>query len=116
MENCITHGFTRTFGDEEIRIEVTECENDLIIKVSDNGIGITPENLVRIHENLGHYGSSDTGGIHNSIGIVNISDRIRLEYGADYYLHIYPNEPRGTTVELKIPKNRNLEVLPEIET
>lgn len=116
VENCITHGFTRTFGDEEISIIVTECENNLIIKVTDNGVGITPENLVRIHENLAHSGSSDSGGIHNSIGIVNISDRIRLEYGADYYLHIYPNEPRGTTVELKIPKNRNLEVLPEIET
>ena len=116
VENCITHGFIQTFGDEEIRIEAIESENNLIIKIIDNGIGITPANLIRIRENLNHSAAIDGNELHNSIGIVNISDRIRLEYGTEYYLHIYPNEPRGTTVELKIPKNRNLEILPEIDT
>ena len=42
---------------------------------------------------------------HNSIGIVNISERIRLEYGENYYLDIKPLEPHGTAVIIKIPKN-----------
>ena len=114
VENCIQHGFVRTFGDEEIHISVAELENDLIIKVTDNGVGIDKDNLRRIRMKLKHTDSKDTGAIHNSIGIANISDRIQLEYGLSYYLNLYPASPRGTTVELRIPRNFNLEMLPEL--
>ncbi|WP_281550036.1 cache domain-containing sensor histidine kinase [Murimonas intestini] len=113
VENCIQHGFVQTFGDEEISISVEETGNDLIISVSDNGVGIEETNLKRIQNNLEHTGPSEEGAVHNSIGIVNISDRIRLEYGQGYYLRLYANSPRGTTVQLCIPKNYNMEILPE---
>lgn len=113
VENCIQHGFVQTFGDEEISISVEETGNDLIISVSDNGVGIEETNLKRIQNNLEHTGPAEEGAVHNSIGIVNISDRIRLEYGQGYYLRLYANSPRGTTVQLCIPKNYNMEILPE---
>lgn len=115
VENAIKHGFSRTFGDEEIQIRALEDGSDLIIQVIDNGVGIKPENLERIHTNLNHLDTPDRTVGHNSIGIVNISDRIRLEYGEKYTLQLYENIPRGTIVEFRIPKNYTLEKVSEPE-
>lgn len=109
VENCIKHGFTKTFGDEQITITLEEKENDLFIFICDNGVGIDAHNLKRMNEKINHT-SADGETIDDSIGIVNIADRIRLEYGVDYYLHILPNTPRGTTIELKIPKSMNIHI------
>ncbi len=108
VENAIKHGFSRTFGDEEIQVRAQADKDDLVIQVADNGVGITPDNLERIHRKLEHADEAGRGNGHNSIGIVNISDRIRLEYGDGYGLKIYPNQPRGTVVELRIPRNGNM--------
>lgn len=116
VENAIKHGFSHTFGDEEIRIQVQADGDDLIIQVADNGVGIEPDNLERIHKNLRHMDSQKSAAGHNSIGIINIADRIRLEYGEKYALKIYPNTPRGTIVELRIPQNHNLESISDANT
>lgn len=116
VENAIKHGFCRTFGDEEIRIQVQADGDDLIIQVADNGVGIEPDNLERIHKNLQHMDSQKSAAGHNSIGIINIADRIRLEYGEKYTLRIYPNTPRGTIVELRIPQNHNPESTSDVNT
>lgn len=108
VENAIKHGFSRTFGDEEIQVRAQADKDDLVIQVADNGVGITPDNLERIHRKLEHADEAGRGNGHNSIGIVNISDRIRLEYGDGYGLKIYLNQPRGTVVELRIPRNGNM--------
>lgn len=115
VENAIKHGFSRTFGDEEIQIRAQADDNDLIIQVIDNGVGILPENLDRIHQKLDHLDTPISDADHNSIGIINISDRIRLEYGEGYFLKIHPNLPRGTIVELRIPMNYNLEMVPDLD-
>lgn len=115
VENAIKHGFSRTFGDEEIQIRAIEDGSDLIIQVIDNGVGIKPENLERIHKKLNHLDTPDRAVGHNSIGIVNISDRIRLEYGEKYTLQLYENVPRGTIVEFRIPKNYTLANVPDSE-
>lgn len=115
VENAVKHGFSRTFGDEEIQIRALEDGSDLIIQVIDNGVGIEPENLKRIHKNLNHLDMPDRAIGHNSIGIVNISDRIRLEYGEKYTLQLYENIPRGTIVEFCIPQNYTLEKVPDPE-
>ena len=106
VENCIVHGFSQIFEDETITIEVSEKDSDLFIHISDNGMGIDQENLDRI---IGKIEHSDTKDMEyrgrNSIGIINISERIQLEYGANYYLTIKPAAPHGTAVTIKIPKN-----------
>lgn len=115
VENSIKHGFSQTFDDEMIEIQIESSGHDLIIQVRDNGIGIDENNIRRIYDKLEHLDTLENNTLHNSIGIVNISDRIRLEYGSTYYLRIFPNSPRGTVVELRIPKNYNLEMIPEID-
>ena len=106
VENCITHGFSQTFENETISIHITEAGNDLLINVSDNGKGIDPDNMQRLLSKLRHTDTEPAAPMrHNSIGIVNISERIRLEYGENYYLDIKPLEPHGTAVIIKIPKN-----------
>lgn len=115
VENAIKHGFSQTFGDETIEIRIEASGHDLIIQVRDNGTGIDEHNIRRIYDKLEHLDTPENNTLHNSIGIVNISDRIRLEYGSGYYLRILPNQPRGTIVELRIPRNYSLEMIPELD-
>lgn len=114
VENAIKHGFSRTFGNEEIQICAEENDNKLTIRVIDNGTGIAPEHLEQIRQKLAHRDTPERKDSRNSIGIINISDRIQLEYGAEYSLQIYRNSPHGTIVELCIPKNYSPEILPEL--
>ena len=75
---------------------------------------IYPEHLEQIRQKLAHRDTPERKDSRNSIGIINISDRIQLEYGAEYSLQIYRNSPHGTIVELCIPKNYSPEILPEL--
>lgn len=113
VENCIVHGFSNTYENETIAINASYDDTDIIISISDNGKGFDADNLERMLKKLDKreimLSSKEE---HNSIGIVNISERITLEYGPDYYLTISPNIPHGTTVILKIPKNDFIPLAP----
>lgn len=109
VENCIIHGFADTFDEETIRIDITADDRTVFIRICDNGKGIEPDNLERLRARIRHAGSAPPeNGERSSIGIVNISERIRLEYGPDYGLDIGPGSEGGTVVRLWIPRNESL--------
>lgn len=109
VENCIVHGFSQTFDNEAITINAESSDSDIYITISDNGKGIDKENLERILNKIQHINiKKPESDKHNSIGIINISERILLEYGSDYYLDIKQNIPNGTKVIIKIPKNKHI--------
>ena len=105
VENCILHGFSETSGDGTIHISTAVHPLGLQILIADDGKGIDDENLVRIQRKLTH--KNDSAALqegHKSIGIVNIAQRIALEYGAEYSLCIANQPPHGTAVTLIIPR------------
>lgn len=109
VENCIVHGFQERFDQESICISVEEANGDILISVTDNGAGIEVERLRSLQTYLTDTQVNlDGRDEHRGIGVVNIMSRIRLEYGSAYGLEIRPNEPRGTCVVMKLPKNRCL--------
>ena len=111
VENCIVHGFSQTFHNETVTIDIEEKDSDLLIQISDNGKGIDQENLDRILRKIHHIDIKDTGYLeHNSIGLINISERIQLEYGPQYCLDIQSVQPHGTCVVIKIPKNKMMQI------
>jgi len=97
VENSLKYGF----GDlrETITVEVGARvqEEKLLLWVKDDGVGIRPELLQKLLENL-RQSKNESG----HIGIYNVNRRIRLMYGRGYGASIESGEG-GTTVVLTLP-------------
>lgn len=98
VENSIIHGIERLDRDGVIWIEASEEEDQLVIRVIDNGLGIQPERLQELQHSL-NSGVS----ISRSIGTRNVHERIRLQYGEGYGLRFESCADDKTMVELRLP-------------
>jgi two-component system sensor histidine kinase YesM len=104
VENSITHGLCDKKGMGIIIISADDIKEDLIeISVTDNGIGMSQERLDQIM--LSDAGSRPVSK-YSSIGLLNVSDRIKLTYGEQYGLEITSVENKYTKVTITIPKRR----------
>ena len=98
IENSINHGILgRGMENGSILISGYISQNNLIIQISDDGIGIEKEVLPLIlkENNLQTKGSG--------YGLKNINQRIKLLYGESYGLSFTSNYGFGTTVEITLP-------------
>ena len=96
VENSIYHGMEFMDGDGEILIRVYREGDDLYMKVSDNGLGMTKEQVDRMFTDKAHVASRSGSGI----GVRNVNERIRLYFGAEYGLTIESELDEGTTVTI----------------
>lgn len=96
IENAFFHAFPDGKSGT-IQIVMQVKDNDLEIKVIDDGVGMTQEQAQKIttgESNKEHF----TG-----IGINNVQDRIKLIYGKEYGLVIDSVDGVGTSVTIKLP-------------
>lgn len=108
IENAIIHGLERKVGRGTIEIDISTTEDRLIIKITDDGVGMDENTLgcinERMHEISGQgllkQGSSQKGGI----GLINVNNRIKLQFGEKYGLRIYSIKDFGTSAEVTLPK------------
>ena len=77
VENAIYHGMEFMDGDGEIRIHVYRDGDDLYMKVSDNGLGMTKEQIENMFSDKNMWPSKSGSGI----GVRNVNERIRLYFG-----------------------------------
>lgn len=101
VENAITHGIEPRKTKGCIHITIKDCEEDVLISVEDNGIGMTPEQLGHLREEMPDVEKEG----HSGIGIRNVDRRIRLHYGDQYGITIESIYGKGTIISLRIPKN-----------
>ena len=99
VENAIYHGMEFMDGDGEIRIRAWRQDKDLFMSVSDNGLGMTREQVKRLFGDTDHMPSGRGSGI----GVKNDHQRIRLYFGNDYGLEIQSEPDEGTTVTAHLP-------------
>ena len=97
VENAIYHGIKYKEGQGTVRIEGIREGNVLILKVSDDGIGMTKEQLEKI------FVKRETDTRRNGVGVLNVHERIQLYYGKEYGLKFSSIQNEGTTVEFCIP-------------
>lgn len=99
IENAIYHGIDRMVDEGEIKISVHENdEDDIIIIVEDNGVGMTEEQCKKILSKE----RNDSRGI----GLKNVDDRLKIYFGEKYGLTIESELDIGTKITVKIPKIR----------
>ncbi|MNI80839.1 putative sensor-like histidine kinase [compost metagenome] len=79
-------------------MEAEATEERLIIRVIDNGLGIETEQLLVLQQSLLN-GVTDS----KSIGVRNVHERIRLQYGEGYGLRFESIYGEMTKVELELP-------------
>lgn len=99
VENAIYHGMEFMDGDGEIRIRAWRRDKDLFMSVSDNGLGMTGEQVKRLFGDTDHVPSGRGSGI----GVKNVHQRIRLYFGNGYGLDIQSEPDEGTTVTAHLP-------------
>ncbi len=98
IENAIYHGIDRMVDEGKITVNVQSDSDDILITVSDNGVGMTEEQCRSILSKE----RTDSGGI----GIKNVNDRLRIYFGNSYGITINSELDVGTTVIVRIPKLR----------
>ena len=99
IENAIYHGIDRMVDEGEIVITAKRAQDaagDILITVSDNGVGMTEEQCAKILSKE----RSDSGGI----GVKNVNDRLKIYFGERYGLSIHSVPDEGTTVTVRIPQ------------
>lgn len=100
IENIIIHGFQdkKQGGIIDVKTEVL-ADGKLRIVIEDNGCGIEPDILDRIHHDI----SNKTPLNSESIGISNIVNRTNLYYKGEAQIRIGSEPGQGTKVVLMIP-------------
>lgn len=108
VENAFIHGLELKEGVRWIMLTGTVAEGKLYVEVKDNGIGMEPERLSLLLEDISDYAKKDKvltkklEGSRNSIGLKNINKRLYLSYGEESCLKIASRPGQGTTVSFCI--------------
>ncbi|MFR1907976.1 MAG: sensor histidine kinase [Clostridium neonatale] len=93
IENAINHGIDlKTDGRGGIKIIGEKQNDEIVLIVSDNGVGMSNEQAESILTNKS-----------NGYGVKNVNERIKLYYGEQYQLKIESEIGIGTKVKVTIP-------------
>ena len=106
LENSIIHGTETKIGVGHLSIHLERTQKRLLIRVSDDGVGMDEETLARLNEKLGRSMLEFSAKHQQSKGglaLVNVDNRIQLLFGEEYGLHVYSVEGMGTDVEIVLP-------------
>ncbi|MGN1203731.1 MAG: sensor histidine kinase [Lachnospiraceae bacterium] len=100
VENAVIHGLESVVHKVLISIRIDrKDEAHMLISISDNGKGMTPEELTALNQKLCEKNRTSA----SSIGLYNIQSRIHLHYGEEYNLSIESAPDAGTTVTVLLP-------------
>ncbi len=99
LENAVYHGMAGAEEDGLISVEARREGDELIIDVTDNGVGMRPELAATLlSDQRPQLRTSGSG-----IGVRNVHRRIQLTFGEAYGLTIFSEPDEGTTVRLRLP-------------
>ena len=108
VENSVQHALEHMTENMIIRIVISNKEDLLEIKVSDNGPGMTPVELERVKNQLTE--SSWSGKPGEGIGLKNLASRLRLMYGKAAGLMLESAPGHGTEAIINLPVKYELGV------
>ncbi|SDN64158.1 sensor histidine kinase [Bacillus sp. OK048] len=101
VENSFKHGIELSGGISRISITaLQESDDTYVIRIKDNGIGISQERLEEIRRNLRQKDVIDEG---QGIGMVNVHRRIVHLFGDKYGISIHSSKGNGATLSIRLP-------------
>lgn len=103
VENALKHGLEEKMEEGYVLIHSFRTPTELIIEVTDNGVGMTTERLKTVNDRIiGKQVADYKEETSTHIGLSNISARIKMIYGDQYGLIVSSAEGIGTTVTLHL--------------
>ena len=96
IENAVTHGVDNSATPCEVRVQVREEEDHLRIEVSDDGAGMSAQQLEKVR-------AADYAYQGNGVGIRNIRERLSMTYENSEFI-IDSITGKGTRIVIRIPK------------
>ena len=106
LENSIIHGTECKIGSGHLTIHLERSGKRLLIRISDDGVGMDEASLARMNERLEKSGrafASQNTETKGGIALVNVNNRIHLLFGEEYGLHVFSMPGVGTDVEISLP-------------
>ena len=106
LENSIIHGTELKIGTGNLTIQFEQTDKRLIIRISDDGVGMDEQTLAKLSRQLGGGGKALTDSQEEKkggIALVNVNNRIHLLFGEEYGMHVYSIRGKGTDVEVTLP-------------
>ncbi len=95
VENAIQHGLEGRPGVGHVSIVAEDAGNETLVYVEDDGVGAEPDAMRQV---LSGQGGGD------SVGVVNVDERMRSVFGDEYGIVVETAPGAGTRVSLRIPK------------
>lgn len=106
LENSIIHGTELKIGTGNLYICFARTQDRLLIRISDDGVGMDEETLTKLNRKLGKSSgplASQEEEKRGGIALVNVNNRIHLIFGDEYGIHVYSVPQSGTDVEITLP-------------
>ena len=107
VENSICHGIENIAEDTNIYIKGIVKENYFMIEVSDQGKGISEDHLEQLRRSI-EDDIETSGGSGHGLGLKNVQDRIKINFGNEYGISISSKLGCYTKVSVKIPLKPNV--------
>lgn len=96
VENSIVHGVRLSREKGYIQVNVFEKDGRVIFRVSDNGVGMTEEEIKAFQESIERINV-------RHIGMSNVNSRLKIYYGEESAIHVQSQKNQGCIVEFSIP-------------
>lgn len=93
VENSLKHGFSDKPG-QIISIKAYKSGDKVIIKITDNGTGISSDKISQL---------KSSGGVTGHLGLNNVDRRLKLSFGNEYGLQLSGIPGIQTTVLIEMP-------------
>lgn len=106
VENAVFHGLETKLSGGKVDVKISTREDGrLQLSVEDNGCGIGQERLDEIRRSMIYDEIGSENG-SQSVGLVNIYQRLKLLYGEEMGMELESRRGRGTRVTITLPAGK----------
>lgn len=105
VENAVKYAVEPRNGKAAVLVSAYPDDNDLVIEIADNGLGMDESILLNLKERLASITSQAEQRMksYESLGLSNVHHRLVLFYGKGYGIDIHSFPKQGTVVSVRIP-------------
>ena len=102
VENSLYHGVKYKRAKGKVVVEGRKEGELILFSVRDSGVGMDEEELQKLREEINRPCKETKKGF----GLVNVNERIRMNFGMQYGMEIHSVKGEGTCVRITIPAQR----------